>query len=446
MPIQVIRRTPQQGPTRGEKIGAALRGGLNQANEMYQAHQMKAEAEEARKAEDIALKERGYDLQGVRNPKIRELLIQGKDKQAIELQKQENQKKLVEFKDLTRRKLIEDISGNGFNRKQESKYSPDEYNRAIFESAEELGIPLNEKLYQDSFRDLVQNNELPREEIEEDPFREAELYAAAGEHDLSRVASERARAKNKAFEAERGYHTKFSVKQEEQADQLRESIPKKEMALNHARDAVETGNMGTFSLDYLADLTGKDVFRTEKGAQLITASKENLMSNMGKVSAKAQNQWFEQRLNSMFPKIGQSREANLTVQEMLEGEVALDKAYLNEFDRIAEEDMKRYGYVKKDVSKRAHQVLKPLEKEIFQRSTYRMKEIEEQEKGLKSMKSNLGKTVPKGTPLTLANAKLFKEKYGDKALKMAESLGYYVPSIEEFGIYQMTPQEFRERF
>jgi hypothetical protein len=255
---------------------------------------------------------------------------------------------------------------------------------------------------------------------------------------------ENKKAEQKKFETERSFHSGFSKEAEKEIEVLRSSLPKKEMALNFARNSVETGDMSYFSKDKLADATGIDLFRTAKGAQLVTAGKENLLSNMSRVSARGQNIWFEQRLNSMFPKIGQSPEANLTVQEMLEGESSLDKAYLNEFDRLSEEDEKNFGYVKKDISKRAHQAMKPLENHILQRTTYRMKEIEEQEKGLSKLKSEVGKNVEKGTPLTMAMAKLYADKFGDKALKVAEKNGYYIPSIEDFSSFQERPDQFRE--
>lgn len=253
--------------------------------------------------------------------------------------------------------------------------------------------------------------------------------------------------KLKKFESERSFHTGYSKDAVKRADLLRESLPKKEMALNLARNAVETGDVSFFSPDKLADVTGVDLFRTAKGAQLITAGKENLLSNMSRVSARAQNIWFEQRLNSMFPKIGQDQEANLTTQEMLEAEEAMDKAYLDEFDRLQVEDDKNYGYERKDIEKRARQAIKPLENHIMQRASYRMKEIEENEKGLTSLKTDVGKNVVKGTPLTLAMARLYVDKYGkENALKVAEKNGYYIPTPDEFSSYQKVPQEFREEF
>jgi hypothetical protein len=255
---------------------------------------------------------------------------------------------------------------------------------------------------------------------------------------------EEEKEKKRSFESNRAFQSSYSKKAEEDANKLRESLPKKEMALNFARNAVETGDISYFSPDKLADATGIDLFRTSKGAQLTTAGKENLLSNMSRVGSRAQNMWFEQRLNSMFPKIGQSKEANLTVQEMLEGEAEIDRAYLNAFDRLSEEDEKQHGFVKKDITKRAYDSIKSQEKEILKRTTYRMKEIEDQEKGLSGMKSQVGKNVAKGTPLTLAMAKLYKSKFGENALSVAERNGYYIPTLEEFKIFQQRPEEFRE--
>ncbi len=245
------------------------------------------------------------------------------------------------------------------------------------------------------------------------------------------------------YEGERAYHTQFSKESEKEAEGIRSNLGKKEMSLNLSRDAVESGEVGSMSLANLAQRLGVPEFQTMKGAQLETAIKENLLSNMSRVSAKGQNIWFEKRLNSMMAQIGKSEEANLAAQEILEGEVAMDKAYLNNFDRLSEEDMKNYGFVKKDVSRRAHEAASHQEKDIFKRTSYRLRELEEQEKGLKSLKEKIGKPVSKNTPLTLSMAKLYKDKFGKEALNVAKENGYYIPTLEEFESFRATPQEFR---
>lgn len=285
--------------------------------------------------------------------------------------------------------------------------------------------------------DSVISNNIPNQE-------EIEQLLNAGYTQEANVLQNIAKQQRKTFESDRAYHSQIANKTLEDANKIRESLSKKKNALAMARNAIESNEVGFFSPDKLADTTGIDLFRTSKGAQLVTAGKENLLSNMSKVSSKAQNMWFEQRLNSMFPKIGQSLESNLTVQEMLEGEVALENVYLNALDRISEEDVEKYGFERKDIEKRARKAIEPLEKEILNRTSYRLKEIEEQEKGLSFLKKQAGKKVIKGTPLTLAMAKTYKEKFGDKALDMAKKNGYSIPTIEEFKIYQMRPQEYLE--
>lgn len=232
------------------------------------------------------------------------------------------------------------------------------------------------------------------------------------------------------FEADRSHHTGLNAKLREKISGLRESLPKKEAALRQARDAIETGNLGFFSLDKLADVTGFNVFRSAKGAQLVTASKENLLSNMARTSAKAQNQWFEQRLNSMFAQIGNKEEANLTIQAMLEGEEMMDKAYLENFDRLSDEDMEKYGYEKGDIEKRARRETEEFDKKILDRTSYQLRQIYEREQGINKLRKIADQKVPHGTPLTLEMAEVLVEKYGKVAEKMAKKLGYSLPDPE----------------
>lgn len=280
-----------------------------------------------------------------------------------------------------------------------------------------------------------------------DPQRAARLQQENTLAQQAQLANQR--LEEKRFDSDRNYHTKLSDKARESAEVLRESLPKKEMALDLARRSVESGDVKEFSKNRLAETIGGpigDALKTASGTELTTAGKENLLSNMSRVSSRGQNQWFEQRLNSMFPKIGHSKEANLAISEMLEGEAAMDRAYLNAYDRLESQDMQQNGYVKGDIAKRARKEVEPANKMILQRTTYRLKEQEESEKGYPALRRNVGKKVVKGTPLTVLNAKAYLEKYGSPeiALKAAEQNGYTVPSKDEIISYRASPQENRE--
>ena len=266
----------------------------------------------------------------------------------------------------------------------------------------------------------------------------------------SKAEIEKRKIDQRVSESDRKYHTQFAVKQEEKMAGLREAIPKKKSALRHARSAVESGQVGAFSINQIADSLGGaigDTLRTAKGSQLVTAGKENLLGNMARVSAKAQNQWFEQRLASMFPRVGQTQEANLAIQEMLEAELVMEDAYLKKFDELSASDEALYGYPKKDVDRRARQAVEHLEDVSFNRSAYRLRQLEESELGRDGMRKNLSKKVQPGTPMTLEMGALFIDRFKDPkvALDNAKKLGYSVPNGEDLQLYLISNEEFAQR-
>lgn len=238
----------------------------------------------------------------------------------------------------------------------------------------------------------------------------------------------------KKFVDERNFHEKGASKAEEKAAGLRDSLPKKEMALTMARDAIATGEVGGFSINNLAERLNIPELKTAKGAQLITASKEALLGNLAKISAKAQNQWMEQRLNSMFPSIGQTQEANETILTMLDAETKMDKAYLEAFNEISDNDIKEHGYVKNDIDKRASELANSKNDAILNETSYKLRQAYEKEKGALGVEKEIGKKVPKGTPLTLEAARIMLKKNKndfDVTERNAEKLGYRIPSPQE---------------
>lgn len=422
MPMQVLKPV-ERGPSTMERFGQAFSNMGNAVVDNYRKEQVKAQQ---KKESDVYQQLTGRPLS--EDPEQRKIEItqalQGLNQQRLEEQRQKGEQSKFERKE----NFLNDLFSPKQNSPQASQQNPQE------------NILQNDS--QPQFNPLNISDEDIAKATAMDPNLGRILQQ---EKDVAlREKSNAKKTERDIFESERTYHSKYSKEAEEEVNKLRSSIPKKEMALNFARNAVEEGDTSYFSPDKLADATGIDLFRTSKGAQLVTAGKENLLSNMGRVSARAQNIWFEQRLNSMFAKIGQSKEANLTVQEMLEGELAIDKAYQETFDKLSSEDEKNYGFVKKDIQKRVQNQIKPLEKEILARTSHRMKEVEEQEMGLNKLRQKVGKNVVKGTPLTMAMAVLYKKKYGENALDVAEKNGYHVPTPEEFRIYQQRPQEFRE--
>ena len=261
-----------------------------------------------------------------------------------------------------------------------------------------------------------------------------------------RAQLEQEKRTGKQFIEERKFQAKRGEEGEKRIGAVQEGLVKKRMALDMARGAVESDNVGQFSKANLAQRLGIPELQTAQGAQLITASKENLLSNMSRVSARAQNVWFEKRLNDMFPKIGQSKEANLTVQEMLEGEELLDEALVSKYQELEDQDMEKYGYPKGDLEKRARKEIEPLEEKIFERTSYRMRQLEEDQAGAKAIQRRVGKEVMNGTPLTIGMANMYIRKFGDvkQALSAAKKNGYRIPSKEDIIFYEKAPRQARK--
>lgn len=268
---------------------------------------------------------------------------------------------------------------------------------------------------------------------------------------LSKVFQTEDKLAHQKFQGERAYHTQFSAPIEKKVSERREGSRKLDFALDLSRDAIESGEIDRFSPGVLSTLPGlpepaRRALQTAKSAQLATAGKEFLFSNLSRLSAKAQNIYMEQRVGSMFPQVGQSKEANLTTQEILEGESALDKVYLKAFDGEAQKDMDQYGYIRKDIDKRVDDIIKPLDKEILNRTAFRTREIEESQWSDSKLKNQSNKKVSKGTYLTpRMGAELYK-KFGDETLEHAKKLGYTIPTPEEYESFQVASREFREKF
>lgn len=259
---------------------------------------------------------------------------------------------------------------------------------------------------------------------------------------LADLSLKQQEANRRKFEADRKYNAKGAEAAEKKAFDLRETIPKKTFSQQLANDAVRSKDVGIFSLANLAQRTGINEFQTAKGAQLVTAGKENLLSNMARVSAKGQNIWFEQRLNSMFPQIGQSEEANETISAMLEGELELDKNWLEAFDRLSKQDMNDFGYIKKDIAQRVGEAVQDQESKILDKTMYKTRAIYEKEQAgrdpISWYLSQLTKKVPHNTPLTKNMIRALSTKYDttEKIIENAKKLGYKVLSkkeYEEFG-------------
>jgi len=121
----------------------------------------------------------------------------------------------------------------------------------------------------------------------------------------------------------------------EEADQISMVIPQKRSSLQTMRDAVVTKDLSFFTPDNMAEMTGIEGLRSPEGALFKTAGKEYFLGNIQRAGARP-NQWIEQQISDMLPKMGRSVEANLSVMRALENELALDQARVDFTNSISD--------------------------------------------------------------------------------------------------------------
>lgn len=181
------------------------------------------------------------------------------------------------------------------------------------------------------------------------------------------------------FESEREFAYKRAGKILEEADKARNTLPIREAAVNAMEDAIENNDLSFFSLDNLAERTGIEAFRSASGGQFKAGSKNFLVSNVSKFGSRP-NMYIEQQVADMLPKIGRSREANLTALEMLRFEKDIDDKRVKIIDDLEDHYMATIGFVPSNIGKEADKKMKSYVDHRQTELADRLKQLQLQEK------------------------------------------------------------------
>lgn len=272
------------------------------------------------------------------------------------------------------------------------------------------------------------------------PFAENAL--SRRQHEEKQSTAERhhqENIENKKFTDTRDFEYKRAGPILQQADEMRRAFPQLRASLNTIKDSITSGDLGTFSPDWLANVSGLEGFRSGKGALFLTAGKDFFLNNISKVGGRP-NQWVEQQLVKMQPEIGRTKEANESVAEFFDFKLDTDEAYVNTLDELSEKYKQELGYVPGDIGAITDKAIKPYVDKREKQLAYKLKVIDEREQGPEAL-AKLQK-VPKGTPLTIQKAKALLDYFKDtenvdermkKAEEAARKLGYEIVGEEIYG-------------
>lgn len=215
-----------------------------------------------------------------------------------------------------------------------------------------------------------------------------------------------------------------------EADELSKTFNARKSNLNLAETAINEGNLGGFDSDYLAEIFNYEPLRSKSGAQLKSAVKDNFIKTISSVGSRP-NQWVEQQVDSAMIKLGKSKEANLAINEIAKAQLDIEEQRLKNIYEISDKYEKDFGFVPGKIGRLADEATKSYTDLRQEQLAYSLRELYEKEQGPNQM-ARL-KKVTQGTPLTKEMAKVLLEKTKDdkeKAIKLAEQLGYTLPSPE----------------
>ena len=343
----------------GERFANAIHGGLGAANQVYQQYKQEAAqqqqaklAEQKLSQENAAIKKAtGQDISGITDPKMRQQFMQ----------------------EVMRTKGKEEL----FGKKQ------DFMNRLLSpEQGAEEG---------------VQGKPAGLDEISDESI----LKATVVDPNIGRALSEAKNRKSAAQSKDRDYNYKRAKPVLEKAEKIRESSPIVKASLNSMEDAISEGNMDYFSLNNLAEKTGIGAFGDADLGKFKAASKNFLVSNVAKFGARP-NMYIEQQVAEMLPKVGKTREGNLSALEMLRFEADINDEFAKTVDALEDLDVAKNGYPSATIGKEADRVMKAYVERRQDELAARLKQLREEEKSKvnSAKKSSIGGFVKMVNPET----------------------------------------------
>lgn len=263
-------------------------------------------------------------------------------------------------------------------------------------------------------------------------FSDDQLVTLTGAPD--REVSEPAKAELKRRDEERNLKqkekegwTKFGMERAkkvlDKSEEIAQSLPVKKTALKMMTDSISNKNLGFWTLDNLAEITGIEAFRSPEGALFKTAGKEYFLGNISRAGARP-NQWIEQQIADMMTKIGRTTEANLSVARALQNETDLDEERVRLTDETFN-DLRKEG---KDIGDLGSIVNSKLSKFAEQKQNELFNDL----RAIKAIGENKPQKfhkVAQGTQISPYMVDALLDMFNndeDKSLQAAKKLGYFI--------------------
>lgn len=248
---------------------------------------------------------------------------------------------------------------------------------------------------------------------------------------LGRVLQEQKKLKRREFESERKFHTDRSSKFLDEIRQETKGINEREIAVDSAISAVNSGQMSPLGGDFWAGILNLPSLRTESGAALQAAAKVNLIGSLGRVGARP-NQFIEKQISDAFAQAGETKSAQMAKLQITKAVLDLDKKRGQIANKLADEYRQELRYVPENIDSLVEKQMQPFAEMRMEKLSYDLQRSREKSQSPEFYQT-LQKVFP-GTPLTPEKYQVFYNKAQGKneeerdaaAIRMAKKAGYKI--------------------
>ena len=219
---------------------------------------------------------------------------------------------------------------------------------------------------------------------------------------------------------------------------LREQVRKYDESFKDAKKAIQTGDTNNWG-QFFVNKFDVDPLKAPATQLMNVASKEFIRGSMMGISAKAQNQWIEQRFASMFPTAGSRADSQETVLASLQRSNDISRKEIELYDKYDEQ----YARDPQKIDKAVQSELRKYTDERDDKLSYHLSLIKD--KYATSGDIYGGDRATQGEYITPKKLSAFIAKnQGDKAraIKQLLELGYRAPTTEQLYEWKDMLQEY----
>jgi hypothetical protein len=257
--------------------------------------------------------------------------------------------------------------------------------------------------------------------------------------------------KQREIENLRDREEKKSQKFADEITGIRSKAIERQNANESIRNALSTGDIDKLDGNWFAQVFNLPHLTNKGGAQLLTAVKEHLISDLGSITG-PKNQYLERLVNGMNVQVGRGIPENLSVSRMIDSEGDLLDKKVEIYDQLEDYYNNTIGFRPGNIEKEVEERLKPYNAFRQEVLAYELADINDH--SIPDQELLQLKKVTPGTPITQRRMDAIMERTTseewpdgnpNEAYKIAKAMGYAIPSDEVINTAKPVPEILKRK-